>query len=176
MAIVVAACGSDDAAPAPAAPAPAAPAPAAPAPAPAPVPEVDSVVYSGVTPNAGNWAIQIGVAEGIFEKNGLPTEMIFSDSSPAALAALIGGSIQFTSVVYGSAILANDKEPDVIMTAEGYRFFPFDLIVGKDIKSFEDLRGKTCGANNPPGIGDALYMELMIEHGCFDESLPHWEG
>ena len=134
--------------------------------APAPAePEVDSVVYSGVTPNAGNWPMQIGVELGFFEDFGLPTEMIFSASSPAALAALIGGSVQFTSVVYGSAILANDVDKDVIMVADGYRGFPFDLIVGKDIETCEDLRGATCGANNPPGIGDALYIEAMIEAG-----------
>ena len=125
-------------------------------------PEVDKVVFSGVSPNAGNWAIQAGVAEGIFEEYGMPTEMIFSASSPAALAALISGSVQFTSTVYDSGIQAHLQNEEVIYVAGGYDTFPQELVVSPDIESWEDLEGKTCGASNPPGIGDHLYTQLLI--------------
>lgn len=125
-------------------------------------PEVDRVVFSGVSPNAGNWAIQIGVEEGIFEEYGLPTEMIFSASSPAALAALMAGSVQFTSTVYDAGIQAFLQNPDVIYVAGGYDVFPQELIVVPEVNSVEDLRGATCGAANPPGTGDHLYTQLMF--------------
>lgn len=125
-------------------------------------PEVDKVVFSGVTPNAGNWAIQAGVAEGIFEEYGLPTEMIFSASSPAALAALISGSVQFTSTVYDAGIQAYLQNDDVVYVAGGFDKFIHELVVSPDVQSVEDLRGKTCGATNPPGVGDHLYTQLMI--------------
>jgi ABC-type nitrate/sulfonate/bicarbonate transport system substrate-binding protein len=125
-------------------------------------PEVDKIVFSGVSPNAGNWAIQAGVAEGIFEEYGLPTEMIFSASSPAALAALMSGSVQFTSTVYDAGIQAFLQNDDVVYVAGGYDTFPQELIVAPDVNSVEDLRGKVCGAANPPGTGDHLYTQLMI--------------
>jgi ABC-type nitrate/sulfonate/bicarbonate transport system substrate-binding protein len=125
-------------------------------------PEVDKIVFSGVSPNAGNWAIQAGVAEGIFEDYGVPTEMIFSASSPAALAALMSGSVQFTSTVYDAGIQAFLQNDDVIYVAGGYDTFPQELIFTPDITTVEDLRGKVCGAANPPGTGDHLYTQLMI--------------
>lgn len=131
--------------------------------------ETTELTYSGVTPNAGNWPFQIGVEFGLFEKYGLDVEMIYSDSSPAALAALMGGSVQFSSVVYDAAVLAHREEPDLRLVAEGYRFFPFDLVVAPEVSSFEDLRGATCGGQNPPGVGDSLYVQRMVEHGSGGE-------
>ncbi|TXK40159.1 ABC transporter substrate-binding protein [Nonomuraea sp. C10] len=128
-------------------------------------PEVDKVTFSGVTANAGNWAIQVGVEFGIFREHGLDVSMIYSQSSPNALAAMIGGSVQFTSTVYDAVVLAHQKDPRVIAVAEGYRSYPEYLVVPKEVRSFEDLRGATCGAQNPEGIGDALYLSKMMEHG-----------
>jgi ABC-type nitrate/sulfonate/bicarbonate transport system substrate-binding protein len=125
-------------------------------------PEVDKVVFSGVSPNAGNWAIQAGVAEGIFEEYGMPTEMIFSATSPAALSALISDSVQFTSTLYDAGIQAFLQEPDVIYAAAGYDLFPQELWVPNSVNSVEDLRGKVCGSTNPPGTGDHLYTQMMI--------------
>ena len=124
-------------------------------------PEVDGVVFSGVSPNAGNWAIQAGVAEGIFEEYGLPTEMIFSATSPAALAALISNSVQFTSTLYDAGIQAHLQEPDVIYVRR-VRPVPAGAFVPHEVKTVEDLRG-TCGATNPPGTGDDLYTQMMID-------------
>jgi ABC-type nitrate/sulfonate/bicarbonate transport system substrate-binding protein len=121
------------------------------------------VVFSGVSPNAGNWAIQAGVAEGIFEEYGLPTEMIFSATSPAALTALISDSVQFTSTLYDAGIQAFLQEPEVIYIAAGYDLVPQELFVTSDVNSVEDLRGATCGATNPPGTGDDLYTQMMID-------------
>lgn len=146
---------------------------AGPAPAPATdtaerptaAPEVDKVTFSGVTPNAGNWAVQVGVEFGIFREYGLDVSMIWSQSSPNALAAMIGGSVQFTSTVYDAAILAHQKDPRVIAVAEGYRSYPEYLVVPDTVRSFADLKDATCGAQNPEGVGDALYLAKMMEHG-----------
>ena len=128
-------------------------------------PEVKEVVFTGVTANAGNWAIQVGVEFGIFKEHGLNVSMIYSQSSPNALAALIGGSVQFTSTVYDAGVLAHQKDPRVINVAEGYRSYPEYLVVPPSVRSFADLKGATCGAQNPEGIGDALYLSKMMEHG-----------
>ncbi len=128
-------------------------------------PEVKEVIFTGVTANAGNWAIQVGVEFGIFKEHGLDVSMIYSQSSPNALAALIGGSVQFTSTVYDAGVLAHQKDPRVINVAEGYRSYPEFLVVPPSVRSFDDLKGATCGAQNPEGIGDALYLSKMMEHG-----------
>ncbi|MEU3163828.1 ABC transporter substrate-binding protein [Streptosporangium sp. NPDC006930] len=155
--LTVAACGSGEE--------PAAPAPQGGSAAPEATLETQKVTFSGVTPNAGNWAIQVGVEFGVFRQYGLDVSMIYSQSSPNALAAMIGGSVQFTSTVYDAAILAHQKDPRVIAVAEGYRSYPEYLVVPPEVTSFADLKGATCGAQNPEGIGDALYLSKMMEHG-----------
>ncbi|MEV4380946.1 ABC transporter substrate-binding protein [Streptosporangium sp. NPDC049644] len=127
--------------------------------------ETQKVIFSGVTANAGNWAIQVGVEFGVFRQYGLDVSMIYSQSSPNALAAMIGGSVQFTSTVYDAVVLAHQKDPRVIAVAEGYRSYPEYLVVPPEVTSFADLKGATCGAQNPEGIGDALYLSKMMEHG-----------
>lgn len=128
-------------------------------------PEVSKVTFSGVTANAGNWAIQVGVEFGIFKEHGLDVSMIYSQSSPNALAAMIGGSVQFSSTVYDAVVLTHQKDSRVIAVAEGYRSYPEYLVVPPEVKSFADLKGATCGAQNPQGVGDALYLAKMMEHG-----------
>lgn len=156
--LALGACGSGDAEPPAAAPPDTAATGAA-------EPEMDKVTFSGVTANAGNWAIQVGVEFGLFREHGLDVSMIYSQSSPNALAAMIGGSVQFTSTVYDAVVLAHQKDPRVVAVAEGYRSYPEYLVVPPEVKSFDDLKGATCGAQNPEGIGDALYLSKMMEHG-----------
>src|SRR5262249_8749767 len=83
-------------------------------------PIIGDITFSGVTPNAGNWALQVGVDEGIFRQYGINGKIIYSQSSPASLAALFGGSVQFTTALYDAAIPAWQKNNDLIYVASGY--------------------------------------------------------
>ena len=51
----------------------------------------------------------------------------------------------------------------MIYVSAGYDLFPQELYVPNAINSVEDLRGGTCGATNPPGTGDDLYTQMMID-------------
>jgi ABC-type nitrate/sulfonate/bicarbonate transport system substrate-binding protein len=125
-------------------------------------PIIGDITFSGVTPNAGNWALQVGVDEGIFRQYGINGKIIYSQSSPASLAALFGGSVQFTTALYDAAIPAWQKNNDLIYVASGYDILPYELVVSPSITSVDQLKGKTCGAQNPPTVGDGLYVQLMI--------------
>ncbi len=138
-------------------------------PAPTTVPDFGKITFSGVTPNAGNWALQIGVEKGIFKDFGVDAELIYSQSSAASLAALFGGSVQFTTAIYDAAIPAFQQNPDIVYVASGYDFLPYELIVDPKITSVEDLEGKTCMAQNPPTIGDGLYVQLMLSEASGEE-------
>jgi ABC-type nitrate/sulfonate/bicarbonate transport system substrate-binding protein len=125
-------------------------------------PIIADITFSGVTPNAGNWALQVGVDEGIFKQYGINGKIIYSQSSPASLAALFGGSVQFTTALYDAAIPAYQKNNDLVYVASGYDILPYELVVDPSIKSVDQLKGKTCGAQNPPTVGDGLYVQRMI--------------
>lgn len=125
--------------------------------------DLPTVVFSGTTPNAANWAIQVGIASGLFNKYGTNTKLIFSATSPAAIAAMIGGSVNFTSATLDSGILAHASDPEVEYVGGFYNTMPYDMVVQKDVTDVTQIKGKTCGAINPPNLGDALVGEKMIK-------------
>jgi ABC-type nitrate/sulfonate/bicarbonate transport system substrate-binding protein len=129
--------------------------------------KMPSVVFSGVAPNAGNWALQIcsDAGIGICQKYGVHMKMIYSASSPAAISALYGGSVQYTSALYTAAIPAYLKNDDLVYVAGGYDFFPYDLVTPNSITSVDQLKGKTCGVQIGPTSGDGPYLQLMISDG-----------
>lgn len=124
-----------------------------------------SVVFTGVTPNAGNWAAQIcsDAGIGICQKFGVHMKMIYSASSPAAIAALYAGSVQYTTALYTAAFPAYLQKPDLMYIASGYDSFPYQLVVAPGIHSVSQIAGHTCGVQISPNIADGLYMQLMIQ-------------
>jgi ABC-type nitrate/sulfonate/bicarbonate transport system substrate-binding protein len=130
--------------------------------APAPLPHV---TFSGVTPNAGNWAVQVcsDAGIGICKKYGVSVKMIYSASSPASISALVSGSVQYTSALYDAVIPVYLQDPNIEYVASGYDTLPYDLIAAPSIKTAQDIKGKTCAAQNPPTIGDGLYLQLLIK-------------
>jgi ABC-type nitrate/sulfonate/bicarbonate transport system substrate-binding protein len=123
------------------------------------------VTFSGVTPNAGNWAIQVcsDAGIGICKKYGVSVKMIYSASSPASISALLAGSVQYTSALYDAVIPVYLQNPNIEYVASGYDSLPYDLIAAPGIATAKDLKGKTCAAQNPPTIGDGLYLQLLIK-------------
>lgn len=123
------------------------------------------MTFSGVTPNAGNWAIQVcsDAGIGICKKYGVSVKMIYSASSPAAISALLSGSVQYTSALYDAVIPVYLQNSNIEYVASGYDSLPYDLIAAPSIKTAYDIKGKTCAAQNPPTIGDGLYLQLLIK-------------
>lgn len=124
-----------------------------------------TVVFTGVTPNAGNWAAQIcsDAGIGICQKFGVHMKMIYSASSPAAIAALYAGSVQYTTALYTAAFPAYLQKPDLMYIASGYDSFPYQLVVAPSIHSVSQIKGHTCGVMVSPNIADGLYLQLMVQ-------------
>lgn len=128
----------------------------------APLPQV---TFSGVTPNAGNWAIQVcsDAGIGICKKYGVDVKMIYSANSAASVSALLSGSVQYTSALYDVVIPVYLQNPNIEYVASGYDTLPYDLIAAPSIKTAQDIKGQTCAAQNPPTLGDGLYLQLLIK-------------
>lgn len=124
---------------------------------------IEKVRFGAGTPNAGNWAIQVGVAEGIFEQYGTEVELQFVGSTPASLAGLASGSLDFTSGAMDGMVNAHLQDDEFIYIAGGYDFLPYDLIVDPSITDVSQIDGKTCAANQGPTSGDGIWLQLFID-------------
>ncbi|MBI5352257.1 MAG: ABC transporter substrate-binding protein [Chloroflexi bacterium] len=83
--------------------------------------------------------------KGIFEKYGLKVNLIQLQGSSKAMSALVSGNASICQMSGNSVINAAAAGLDAVMIAGIYNTYPAVLVARPEIKTVEDLRGKTIG-------------------------------
>ncbi len=125
-----------------------------------------SPIYVGlvsVTPT--NTPILSAVDGGYFKKYGLDVKPLIMSGSSTALAALLSGEMSFITIAGSGVINAHIAGRDAVMIAGTVNYAPYELVVGKGIKSIEDLRGKKLGIARFGGSADFLARWALEKHG-----------
>jgi ABC-type nitrate/sulfonate/bicarbonate transport system substrate-binding protein len=122
-----------------------------------------SFAYSSI----GSMATGVWMAKevGAFEKYGVPCDIVFISSGPVVVQALIGGDLQGGSGASNAVINAVlNGAPIVAVAATANR--PYHrLYVQPEIKSLEDLKGRTLGVTRFGSITDNLSRILLRKAG-----------
>lgn len=121
------------------------------------------MIFAGSQPNAGNWVIQVGEAEGIFAEYRVDVEMIFSGSSTARSPPSRAGLCSAPRPPTTRGLLAHTQNDDLVYVAAGCGVAPYSLVVSPDVTSVPDIAGRTCSAGNAPNVGDGIFLQMMIE-------------
>jgi ABC-type nitrate/sulfonate/bicarbonate transport system substrate-binding protein len=79
---------------------------------------------------------------GFLKKQGLTDELILISGGATTIQALLAGDLQFVNASGPAPINATLRGADVVIIAASYNLMPYGLVVGKDIRSPQDLRGK----------------------------------
>ncbi len=125
-----------------------------------------STVYVGlvsITPS--NTPVLAGVDGGFFKKQGLEVKALVLSGSSTALASMFSGDVQLISIAGSGLINAHLAGGDAIMVAGTVNFAPYELIVSKDIKRLEDLRGKKVAIARFGGSADFLARWGLEKNG-----------
>ena len=160
-------------APKPAGPAPAASpaaAPAAPAPAaspaaaaPATPASVTKVSYGIVSYNPFHIVIIVGTEKPeLMRQHGVEIDLLLTGSAPAAVQAIVGGSMNMTTATMESAWAAQDKSPGLYQIADVSVGYPYSLIVNPEIKRATDLKGKPVGSTSVWGGADTTALRMLL--------------
>ena len=123
-------------------------------------------VYVGlvsITPS--NTAVLAAAEGGFFKKHGLDVKPLILAGSSTALAAMLSGEVSLISIAGSGLINAHLAGGEVVMVAGMANFAPYDLIVAKDIKKIEDLRGKKVGIARFGGSADFLARWGLEKNG-----------
>jgi NitT/TauT family transport system substrate-binding protein len=99
---------------------------------------------------------------GLFDKYGLPGELVLIPGSARGMAALISGSAPFVQGSATAPLSAYLRGGDVAVVAAALNKFPFSVVVGKEIRNPSDLRGKKIGILNFGGSTD-LAVSLALK-------------
>jgi ABC-type nitrate/sulfonate/bicarbonate transport system substrate-binding protein len=123
-------------------------------------------IYVGlvsVTPT--NTPVLSAVEGGYFKKYGLDVKPLVMSGSSTALAALLSEEMSFITIAGSGVINAHLAGRDAVMIAGTVNYAPYEMIVSKEIKTVEDLKGKKLGIARFGGSADFLARWALEKHG-----------
>lgn len=98
---------------------------------------------------------------GLFKKHGLDIDLLFINGSTRAVQSLIAGDLNFSGAVGTSAMNGAMAGGDVVIINGLVNTLPYYLIGKPEIKSVEDLKGRSAAAHIPGTSADfALRLAL----------------
>jgi ABC-type nitrate/sulfonate/bicarbonate transport system substrate-binding protein len=155
VSLILAACGGATSAP-PSAPASASASPAA---------SARSVHMAYATQSATSLPILIARDAGIFKSHNIDANITFSRDGGAAIAALVGGDVQF--IVVGEPNLTNAvlQGADVEYLAWPAHISQLVLVSQQGVNSIADLKGKTVGVTSLGSTTDLFVEALLAKSG-----------
>jgi len=106
---------------------------------------------------------RIAQVRGFYRDEGLDAEFIFIRGA-VGMQALLGGSVDFTSAS-GSTITAAVRGLPVKLVFIASAKPQFDMIAQREIRSVQDLKGKTVGISSRGGAIDLLTQLIVQKHG-----------
>jgi NitT/TauT family transport system substrate-binding protein len=123
-------------------------------------------IYVGlVSISPANAPMLATVDGGYFRKYGLDVKPLVMSGSSTAIAALLSGNVSFITIAGSGVINAHLSGSDAIMIAGTMNFPPYELVVSRDIKKIEDLKGKRIGIARFGGSADFLARWALEENG-----------
>ena len=123
-------------------------------------------IYVGlvsITPT--NAPVLAGVDGGYFRKYGLDVKPLVMSGSSTAIAAMLSGETSFITIAGSGIINAHLAGRDAVMIAGTVNYAPYELVVSKDIKKMEDLKGKRLGIARFGGSADFLARWALEKYG-----------
>ncbi|MBI3076101.1 MAG: ABC transporter substrate-binding protein, partial [Deltaproteobacteria bacterium] len=115
-----------------------------------------------ITPSPGSQApVWIARDAGFLERNGIEAVLVFVDGSPRGMQAVLSGDAQVSTGPGTATVNARLAGGDVVMFATTINILPYYVITAPDIRTVEDLRGKT-GANHIPGTSADFAVRIGL--------------
>ncbi|HEY7064219.1 MAG TPA: ABC transporter substrate-binding protein [Chloroflexota bacterium] len=177
VSLLLATACAPSAAPAPSKPPAAAPAsaPAAPSGAPAPAPASapassapaapESLTYGYTALGANQWALYAAEARGYLAEQGIALDENNMGSAAAGVQALASGSLDMTNSNPDPLIRAVTNGADLVFLAGTLNPPIYSLYGQKDIRSLDDLRGRTIIVGGPKDVTVYLLDRMFLPHG-----------
>lgn len=115
------------------------------------------VAYGGYNESAT--PMWVGIDRGIFRKYGIDASMIQVRSGALSVATLVAKEVEAVYAAQSTILSTVSGGVKLGCVASAINKIPRLLVVRKDIKSIEDLRGKSVGVQS---IGGGFWLQTMI--------------
>lgn len=122
-----------------------------------------AISYPGLTGESSSlWMAREG---GFFKENGIEAKLVYMEGGRLSIQSLLSGSTQFMAGDAVSALTAVAGGADVILLASAKNVLPYVFAVSKDVKRFQDLKGKVVGISQIGGRAGEIARMVVKNSG-----------
>lgn len=127
---------------------------------------VKTVNFASNTPTlSGTLPLVVAQDFGFFAAEGLDVKTVLIRGGPTAMAALVGGGVEYTLVAGVAAVRAIAQGAPMQIISGIQPYMDYTLIGGKGIASVNDLKGKVVGVTGPGGVAEFAAVEGLARKG-----------
>ena len=124
------------------------------------------ITFAYQTPTLGsNLPIFVAVELGLFAAENLEVKTVFIQGGPTAMAALIGGDVDYVKVAGVPAVRAVAQGVPLVIAGGFQPYIDYTLIGAKKITTLTDLKGKIVGVTGAGGIAEFATVEGLARKG-----------
>ena len=128
--------------------------------------EARSVNFASNTPTlSGTLPLVVAQDFGFFAAEGLDVKTVLIRGGPTAMAALVGGGVDYTLVAGVAAVRAIAQNAPMLIISGIQPYMDYTLIGAKGINSVNDLKGKVVGVTGPGGVAEFAAVEGLAKKG-----------
>lgn len=98
---------------------------------------------------------------GFYKKNGLDAELLFIPSTTTSVSSLVAGDVHVANASGGGVASAVVAGADLVMVACYLNSLPYELVVNENVKTAEDLKGKSLGISRVGSASDVAARALI---------------
>lgn len=113
----------------------------------------------------------MAVEKGFFRKQGVDVEYIELRGERQAVRALLAGELDSAENSPAGSLNAIEQGADIRFIGSTMPGLPYALYVRKDIKGWEDLKGKTFGTSAPGALPDVIARMMLKRKGVDPDSI-----
>jgi NitT/TauT family transport system substrate-binding protein len=124
------------------------------------------VNFASNTPTlSGTLPLVVAQDFGFFAAEGLEVKTVLIRGGPTAMAALVGGGVDYTLVAGVAAVRAIAQNAPMLIISGLQPYMDYTLIGAKGINSVNDLKGKVVGVTGPGGVAEFAAVEGLAKKG-----------
>ena len=114
---------------------------------------------------SGTLPIVVAQDFGFFAAEGLEVKTVFIRGGPTAMAALVGGGVDYTFVAGVAAVRAIAQNAPMLIISGMQPYMDYTLIGAKGLSTVNDLKGKVVGVTGPGGVAEFAAVEGLATKG-----------
>lgn len=121
------------------------------------------LAYTAISPTQSiAWIAQ---EQGLFKKNGLAAELVYTRGGGMTIQTLLAGEVQGAQVGGAAALSAMLKGAEIAFVALLVPNFYYEFITSPEIEKISDLKGKQVGVSGFGNITHIATVLLLNKHG-----------